>query len=135
MRRRPRNKQISVLWCKTPVEIAGVAKKDYETETAFQIYCVTWIRKTYPNLKFHHSANEREGGKAGLLAKLMGQSKGFPDFYCPRLKLALELKVMGRGATAEQLQWLQEFQNHGYTTAVVHTFEQFKEIVLGKVNI
>lgn len=117
-------------WASCPVKIPGVRPADYNSETAFQIYCVTWIRKNYPDLKFHHSANEREGGKSGLLAKLMGQSKGFPDFYCPRLKLALELKVMGRVASPEQVRWLKEFESHGYTTAVVYTFEQFKEIVL-----
>lgn len=123
-------KQKTISWTEQKqVQVPGVRPADYNTETAFQIYCVTWIRKTYPDLKFHHSANEREGGKAGLLAKLMGQSKGFPDFYCPRLKLALELKVMGRGASAEQQEWLKEFAKHGYITAVVYSFEQFREIV------
>jgi hypothetical protein len=125
----------SVLWCQTLVDIPGVAKRDYETETAFQIYCADWLRKQYEltgdkrYANWHHSANERIGAKSGFLAKMMGQGKGWPDFVQPLGKLAVELKVLGGAVSADQTKWLEHFRSIGWKAEIVRTFEQFKEIV------
>lgn len=124
-------------WSLNPVEIPGVALKDYETETAFQIYCADWLRKQYeltrdPRFAFwHHSANERSNGREGFTAKLMGQSKGFPDFVHCGLSCALELKIEGGKLSAHQVAWLEHFKDIGWKVEVVYNFEQFKAVVLG----
>lgn len=124
-------------WCSTPVQVPGVALKDYESETAFQIYCADWLRKQYeltrdPRYAFwHHSANERYGARSGFVAKMMGQGKGWPDFVHPGSSCALELKVPGGSVSVDQQRWLDHFRAIGWTVAVAYSFEQFKSIVLG----
>lgn len=131
----------SVSWSDTLVNIPGVAFRDYDTETAFQIYCLDWIRKQfelYPgNGAFdfwHHSANERDGARAGFIAKMMGQSKGFPDLVHFGLRLALELKLPGRKASLEQLRWLEHFRSLGWHAELVTSFERFRYLVLEKAG-
>lgn len=125
-----------VAWRDCPVNIPGVAFRDYNTETAFQIYCLDWVRKQfelYPgNMAFdywHHSANEREGARAGMIAKLMGQSKGFPDLVHFGSRLAIELKMPGKKASKDQLRWLKHFRSLGWHDEIVISFERFREIV------
>lgn len=130
----------SVSWCLDRVNIPGVAWNHYENETAFQIYCADWIRKQFSItgsngfMFWHHSANEREGGKAGFRAKMMGQSRGYPDFVHHGLKLALELKVKGREGSKEQIAWLEHFRRLGYTAEVVYWFERFKALVVEAIG-
>lgn len=83
---------------------------------------------------WHHSANEREGAKAGFEAKMKGQSKGYPDFVQHGLKLAIELKVQGRVETAEQREWLRYFSGLGYISEVVYTFDRFKQLVISRIE-
>lgn len=129
-------KKRKVSWSVEEVNIPGVHFKDYETETAFQIYCADWLRKQaelqpenglYRN--WHHSANERSSGSEGFRAKMMGQAKGWPDFVQPGAKLAIELKLPGRAASGEQKQWLAYFAGIGWYSEVVFCFERFREIV------
>lgn len=128
-------------WYGKPVRgIPGVAVREYENETAFQIYCAQWLRKQYELTGdesyrwWHHSANEREGARAGFRAKMMGQAKGYPDFVSARLQLALELKVGNGTASDEQKAWLEHFMFLGWHSEVVRTFERFREIVLEAVK-
>jgi len=129
----------AVGWCSHPVNIPGVSFADYESEDAFQIYCADWIRKEgertgEEHWKFwHHSANEREGVKAGFYAKMKGQSKGYPDFVQHGLKLAIELKISDRVATPEQVRWLRYFESLGYWSEVVYSFDRFKELVTDRI--
>lgn len=124
-------------WCQNPVEVPGVHFKDYEKETAFQIYCADWLRKQYQLTRdqrfafWHHSANERHDARGGFLAKMMGQSKGFPDFIHCGLSCALELKIEGGKLSAHQVAWLEHFKSIGWTVEVVYNFEQFRDVVLG----
>lgn len=134
-------KGIKVPWHDEKVFVVGIPKREYKKEIAFQIYCATWLRKQaelYPEnpyfKRWHHSANERKGAFAGLMAKLMGQSKGFPDFIHCGLKLAIELKVPGHEATPEQLRWLGYFKSIGWHSEVVFDFNRFKQIVLSAIE-
>lgn len=126
-----------VSWSGFPVQVPGVRLRDYETETAFQIYCATWLRKQHcltADERFshwHHSANERLGARAGFKAKMMGQAKGWPDFVQPGLRCALELKLLNGVVSAEQADWLAYFHSIGWHSETVFSFEQFREIVLG----
>jgi hypothetical protein len=124
-----------VSWCKTPVNVPGIGRKMYESEIAFQIYCADWLRKQFEltnNPKFerwHHSANEREGGRAGFIAKMMGQSKGFPDFIHCCNRVAIELKLPGRMPSRHQVDWLKHLSGAGWLCEIVFTFERFVEII------
>lgn len=126
-------------WRDTPVNIPGVSFADYETEEAFQIYCADWLRKEGERTGeehwryWHHSANEREGASEGFKAKMKGQSKGYPDFVQHGLKLAIELKVLGRVETPEQRDWLDYFSRIGYHSEVIRSFERFREVVNGAI--
>lgn len=128
----------TVKWCSSKVNIPGVAFKDYESETAFQIYCADWLRKQYSILHddrfrfWHHSANERHGGHAGMMAKMMGQSKGFPDFVNIGLKLAIEFKVEGRKLSLRQSEWFEYLERLGWQCELVYTFDRFRELVLSR---
>lgn len=130
----------SVSWCSDPVNVVGVSPLDYETETAFHIYCADWLRKRYKITgesrftRWHHSANEREGARSGLRAKLMGQSKGMPDLIHYGSRIVIELKIRDREVTKEQLEWLMYFKSIGWNCYTVRTFEQFQAIVLSCNN-
>ena len=125
----------SIKWTNEEVFIPGIASSAYNTEMAFQTCCADWIRKQFELTKsdrfryWHHSANERKGAWAGFMAKMMGQAKGFPDFIHPGLKLAIELKLPGKQARPEQIEWLFYFARIGWYSEVVFTLERFKEIV------
>lgn len=130
-------KNKTVVWSSKPVGIIpGVALKDYQTETAFQIYAVTWLRKQYILTrdtmfdKWHHSANERIGAKFGLKARLMGQSKGMPDLLHFGGKMAIELKIPGNDASHLQKEWLMHFRELGWYTEVIFTIDRFQELIL-----
>jgi hypothetical protein len=129
----------SVLWSKTAVDISGISKNRQKSETAFQVYSVTWLRKNYPHLVIHHSANEREGGKSGLTAKLMGQTKGFPDLLIfdpiAFVKIAIEFKLPGQKLRPEQTSWLKILALCGFECYSVWSFEGFKEIIDSNLSI
>ena len=133
-------KKRSVPWSKFEVNIPGVEFRFYETEKAFQIYCAHWLRREYllrgdESFRWwHHSANERSGGQAGFMAKMMGQSKGFPDFISCRLKMAIELKVPGGKVSDEQKRWMEEFLALGWLSEVVYDFDRFRDLVLNRVR-
>lgn len=136
-------KSLAVSWHHEPVTVVGISQKNYESETAFQIYCSTWLRKqaalnpNNPSFDFwHHSANERFGARAGLVAKLMGQSKGFPDFVHLRSMTALELKLPAykkRPAgelRPEQEKWANYLQTIGWNFQVIRNVSEFQCAVL-----
>lgn len=133
---------VKVPWCADPiVAIPGLGPKLWPTETGFQVYCADWLRKQaelYPNERgyrhWHHSANERYGALAGFRARMMGQGKGFPDFVCPGLKLAIELKVPGGVVSEPQRRWLEHFTDVGWRASAVYNFETFRTIVLETIN-
>lgn len=126
----------TVPWCAHAVNVPGVRLKDYHKETAFQVYVADWLRKQYELTKdprytrWHHSANERRGARAGFLARMMGQAKGMPDFLHYGRSIALELKVPGQQLTPEQVDWLEYFDSIGWVTAVLDSFERVQELVL-----
>lgn len=126
-----------VKWCKKLVSVPGVRFCDYEREFAFQIYCADWLRKQFEVTgerifaNWHHSANERSNAREGFLAKMMGQSKGMPDFVQFEFKIAVELKVLGGGLSEAQKEWGRYFHGIGWTYAVVWTFEEFRDLVNG----
>jgi len=129
-----------VSWCLEKVNVPGVGFNDYDTETAFQTYCADWLRKRYSitgndGFRFwHHSANEREGARAGFRAKMMGQSRGFPDFVHLGLRLGLELKIPGGRVSKDQLQWLEYLRGIGWESRLVWSFEEFREVVLEAIS-
>ena len=123
------------LWIQGPIIVPGIPRSEYHLETAFQVYCATYLRKQFVltgnkgyNL-WHHSANEREGARAGFMAKMMGQSKGFPDFVSIRLRAAIELKIPGKLPRPEQILWKREFEDLGWFHEFVYSFEHFRDIV------
>lgn len=132
-------KPLSVLWCKTAVEVPGLDRRRWRTEDGFQIYCADWLRKRYqltrdPAYAFwHHSANERIGARQGFLAKMKGQGKGFPDFLHHGLRIALELKLEGNGRSKEQVLWHEHFLSINWRSELVFTFEDFRDIVLDQI--
>lgn len=125
----------NVSWCSEPVNIPGVAFNSYDSETAFQIYCADWLRKRFEltgnamYARWHHSANERDGARAGFTAKMMGQSKGFPDLVHCGLRVAIELKVQGRQPSREQCEWLDYFREIGWSVWLIYSFEEFLGIM------
>lgn len=113
-----------VSWCSYPVSVPGISAKHWNTETAFQIYCATWLRKN--GYRFHHSANERAGARSGLMCRLKGQSKGMPDLLIfGRVMAAIELKVNGK-VSPEQQEWLRYLESIGWATDVCRTFDEFQ---------
>jgi len=132
-----------VSWHTEAVFVVGMPYNKYESETAFQIYCSTWLRKQAELhqddrswTRWHHSANERIGARAGLMAKLMGQDKGFPDFVHLELQSAIELKLpafnsrpQGR-LTVEQSLWQQYCVLIGWQHAVCYSVDSFKTFVM-----
>jgi len=111
------------------VIVPGIQTRFWDKEDAFQIYCANYLRKHHPAVKFHHSANERLGGKAGFLCRLKGQSKGFPDLLILGPLWALELKVGKNKPSPEQIDWLEHFAGLGFKTAVVYTLSEFCGVV------
>lgn len=120
--------------------IPGLSRRHWPTETGFQVYSADWLRKRFevtgdPSYAFwHHSANERIGALAGFRARMMGQSKGFPDFVCPRLRVAMELKVQGAVATEAQQAWLAHLTDIGWRASVCYNFETFRDVVLEAIE-
>jgi hypothetical protein len=132
----------SVKWCSTPVYVPGVGRSGWNTEVAFQIYAVDWLRRQalqFPGdpryIRWHHSANERTGLQAGLQAKAMGQAAGFPDLIHLGLRLAIELKVPGGKVSPLQADWLSYLQGIGWTAKVVWSFEEFRDLVEGQGRV
>jgi hypothetical protein len=136
-------RKIAVSWHNQPVFVIGIPYNKYESETAFQIYCSTWLRKQASLApedrswtRWHHSANERIGARAGLIARLMGQDKGFPDFVHLELQTAIELKLPAFGSRAigklspEQALWRQYCILIGWQHAVVYNVTQFQKFVI-----
>lgn len=116
-----------VSWHNEPVSVPGVAPKYWDSETAFQIYVATWLRKQ--GVRFHHSANERLGARSGLMARLKGQSKGMPDllvFSTPMV--AIELKVEAR-VSPEQTAWLKDLASLGWLTGVCRCFDEVTALI------
>lgn len=112
----------------------GIPSARYETETALHVYCVTWLRMQWELTgdenwaRWHHSANERLGARAGWLAKLMGQSKGVPDLIHMGRRIAVEFKL-GSGLTLEQVGWIEYLRSLGWRAEVCRTFKEFKDVV------
>lgn len=125
-------------WSCNAVKVSGTSAARNHSETAFQIHAVTWLRKNYPHLVIHHSANEREGGKSGLTAKLMGQTKGFPDLLIfdpiAFVKIAIEFKLPNQKLRPEQTSWLKILALCGFECYSVWSFEGFKEITMQKFS-
>lgn len=125
-----------VKWCSEKIFVPGVRFCDYEKEFAFQVYSMTWLRKQFLLTgekrfdRWHHSANERVGSRAGLLAKLMGQSKGMPDLVQFEFRAAVEFKVLGGVIGKDQKEWGEYLNGIGWTYAVCWTFEEFRGVVL-----
>lgn len=126
-----------VKWCQKMVNIPGVALNDYNSETAFHIYCADWLRKQFELTgeerftHWHHSANERSNAREGQRSKLMGQSRGWPDLvHMSPPYMAIELKIPGGLVGVEQKRWLEHFKSIGWTAEVVTNFERFCEVVL-----
>lgn len=128
-------KKIPVAWHDTAVEIPGIPEGLYNTETGLAVFCADWLRKQFELTKnpgfdrWHHSANERAGARAGFLAKMMGQAKGFPDLVHFGLELAVELKMPGRVPSIEQKEWLKYFESIGWTAKIICRFEEFRDLV------
>ena len=124
-----------VKWSVKPVQVVGLPENRWYSETGFQIYAATWLRKKHSltGLEYydwwHHSANERSNGREGFVAKMAGQSKGFPDFVHLRLRCAIELKVPGGTCSPEQLRWIGYLQSIGWIASVVYDFDSFVEVV------
>ena len=79
--------------------------------------------------RWHHSANERHGARAGFLAKMMGQSKGFPDLINLEFCCAIELKISGGKLSVEQIEWRDYLVSIYWRYEIVFTFQRFKEVV------
>src|ERR1041384_436773 len=109
--------------CDHPIGVPGMGVKYWDTETAFQIYVANWLRRN--GYRFHHSANERAGGRSGLLAKLKGQSSGMPDLLIfAQPCVAIELKVGDGKVSQSQIDWLEYLEGLGWTCAVCRCFEE-----------
>jgi len=117
------------------IVVPGIARRLYDSETAFQICCAQWLRKQYfmtgksKFARWHHSANERQGARAGFLAKMMGQSKGFPDLINLECCAAVELKVTGGKLSVEQIEWRDYLVSIYWRYEIVFTFQRFQEVV------
>ena len=126
---------IKVVWSTFPVTVPGIRRSDYQKEIAFQVWCADYLRKRFAVTgdrrysHWHHSANEREGARAGLLCKLMGQSKGFPDLINLELRLAIELKVPCGKASKEQELWGEYLKAIGWQWHVIRTTAEFIRVL------
>ena len=73
--------------------------------------------------------------RVGAAYKRMGVRAGFPDITIPKVGgrgepgLYVELKAPGRGLRPNQREWQQRLRHEGYVCEVVHTLEEFKELV------
>lgn len=124
-----------VIWANEKVFIPGINADEYNRETAFQVYCAHWVRVQYELTKdsiferWHHSANERQGGRAGFMAKMMGQQKGFPDFVQLKYRLAIELKLPQGSLSKEQQEWCNYLRSIDWKFYCIRSFEDFKETI------
>lgn len=129
-----------VKWSGFPVQVVGLPPAKWDSETGFQIYAMTWLRKQYTLTgkieykNWHHSANERSNGREGFIAKLSGQSKGFPDLVHLGLEIAIELKVPGGTVSREQKEWGIYLQEIGWHFEVVFNFDKFVEVVESRIK-
>jgi hypothetical protein len=119
-----------VSWHTEPVFMYGVNPALYDTETGFHIYCCDWLRKE-KIIGWHHSANEaHKTRQGGILAKRMGQSRGFPDFIFIREKpFAIELKVGKNSLSEHQKEWFNHLMKCRWKCFEVSKFDDFREIV------
>lgn len=104
-------------------------------EAKLQKACVRWFRLQHPNLLLFHVPNGgRRDAREGAKFKAMGVLAGIPDLFldypCGMYHgLRIELKA-GKGKTTESQQaMLDTYEQNGYKTAIVRSFEEFKETV------
>ncbi len=120
---------IRVQWSSSPVHIVGLNPSLYDTETGLNIWCVDYYRTLRLPHRLHHSANERKGRSAGVLASRQGQSKGMPDILIFGLSLAVELKVGNNAPSPEQASWLDYLASIGWSCHVIRSAEAFTKVV------
>ena len=129
MLKTPNRLTITVQWSETPVHIVGLAPSLYDTELGFNIWCVDYYRTLKLPHRLHHSANERKGRSAGIMASRQGQSKGMPDLLIFGLSLAVELKVGKNTVSPEQEGWLDYLASLGWSCHVIRSAEAFTKVV------
>lgn len=136
-----------VVWCSIPVFVPHLGDAATKSEEGFQYHTHNWLcglklqdgRLASDLFLWHHSANEGAGKGLqaqiyGAKAKRSGQSKGFPDWVCPSLKLAIELKMPKGNVSEEQFKWLAHFKRIGWHSEIVRSFERFQELVLHTIK-
>jgi len=108
-------------------------KKD--SEDYAQILLVNWIRRALGDdiwSKTHHSpGGGSRSAREGAKFKLMGVRPGFPDLvtYVARggfAGLVVELKVKGRKARTDQLEWQDILEACGFCVHICDGFEGAK---------
>lgn len=119
----------NVSWSSSPVSIIGLNPSLYDTELGFNIWCVDYYRTLRLPHRLHHSANERKGRSAGIMASRQGQSKGIPDLLIFGLSLAVELKVGKNTTSPEQESWLEYLGSLGWSCHVIRSAEAFAKVV------
>jgi hypothetical protein len=84
----------------------------------------------------------RNGGDCWHVHGSAFQRTGEPDicgeFHTPAnhwLHLKIEVKLMGQDATRLQQVRLDKYEKRGYTVGVVHSLDEFKEIVKHAIQI
>lgn len=106
-------------------------------EEEVQKQSVAWLRNEYPTVFFHAGmtgAPLRGAAIGWARQRAMGASKGYPDLFIYHATteshgLAVEFKDKRKSLTHEQKDWLHYLASRLYTTAIVHTVDEFKSAV------
>lgn len=113
------------------------------SESKIQHICVTWFRRTFPNvanLLFSVPNGGWRGSRAGATMRYEGQVSGVADLILlfpkgGKSSLCIEMKVPRRkGSRAgrqsdEQIAWQRLVEEHGSTYVVCHGIVEFVEAV------
>lgn len=104
----------------------------YPTEHAEQVTFVTWLRKTFPDVRIFAIPN---GGlrhaKVAQSLKAEGASPGVPDLYIPEWKLWIEMKrIKGGRLSPEQKDWIQYLESVGDDVIIAKGWEAARDAIL-----
>ena len=109
-------------------------------EDNFQITCMSYLARFFPELEAIHVPNEGikvEGNKAiiyGAKRKAKGVKKGVPDILIFDTAglfkgLAVELKVDGGKVSKEQNEFMERMKKRGWATEICWSVDEFVNVI------
>lgn len=106
--------------------VKQLPRKRSTAEDDLQMKCADYLDRTFPDLLWWHTANERATSpQAGARLKRKGVKAGVPDIIIVDWGVAIELKQGKNRTTPEQNRILRKFRDCNWTTYVVYEFREF----------